>query len=119
MKTTDGGEFWRTQILPSSASSVRDVEFASATRGIILCSGGKILKTSTGGEVLGIQQTGINIPYNFSLSQNYPNPFNPSTQIDFDIPNSSFVKLNVYDALGKELEQLVNEELNPSSYKCD
>ena len=55
-------------------------------------------------------------PVNFELHQNYPNPFNPSTNIKFDIAKKSFVNVIVYDALGRELEMLVNEELNPGSY---
>ena len=56
---------------------------------------------------------------NFSLSQNYPNPFNPSTKIKFAVPNSSFVKLAVYDMLGREVSSLVNEQLQPGTYEYE
>jgi len=46
----------------------------------------------------------------FRLSQNYPNPFNPSTTIEYQIPQSSFVTIKVYDVLGKEVVTLINEE---------
>jgi len=46
----------------------------------------------------------------FRISQNYPNPFNPSTTIEYQIPQSSFVTIKVYDVLGKEIITLVNEE---------
>jgi hypothetical protein len=52
----------------------------------------------------------------FYLSQNYPNPFNPVTNIRYQIPKSSFVTLKVYDALGNEVEVLVNEEKPAGSY---
>ncbi|MEK7250185.1 MAG: T9SS type A sorting domain-containing protein, partial [Bacteroidota bacterium] len=53
----------------------------------------------------------------FELSQNYPNPFNPATIIKFQIPNSSFVTLKVFDLLGREVATLVNEQMKPGSYE--
>jgi len=57
------------------------------------------------------------IPDKFELSQNYPNPFNPETKINFSIPNSSIVKLKVYDLLGREVASLVNENLQAGIYQ--
>ena len=45
----------------------------------------------------------------FSLEQNFPNPFNPSTKISWQLPSSSWVILKIFDALGSEVETLVNE----------
>lgn len=58
-----------------------------------------------------------NLPLQFKLEQNYPNPFNPSSTIKFDIPKASFVKIIVYDILGREIKVLLNEEKSPGSYK--
>jgi len=58
-----------------------------------------------------------NIPKEFSLLQNYPNPFNPRTTIIYSIPQKSFVSITVYDILGKEISELVNEEKLPGSYE--
>jgi hypothetical protein len=49
--------------------------------------------------------------------ENYPNPFNPSSRIRYDLPKSSFVKISVYDVLGKEIMVLVNEEKNSGTYE--
>ncbi len=58
-------------------------------------------------------------PVYFSLSQNYPNPFNPSTKINYEIKLSGFVSLKVFDMLGKEVAQLVNEKQSAGSYAVD
>jgi hypothetical protein len=59
------------------------------------------------------------IPSDFILEQNYPNPFNPSTVINFSIPAAGFVKLKVYNTLGKEVETLVNEMLSEGNYSVN
>ena len=43
------------------------------------------------------------------MEQNYPNPFNPSTSISFSITNNNFVKLNIYDLLGRNIKTLIQE----------
>lgn len=56
-------------------------------------------------------------PAGYSLLQNYPNPFNSKTVIKFQAPSNGFVKLIVYDLLGKEIQTLVNEEKLPGIYE--
>jgi hypothetical protein len=60
------------------------------------------------------------IPKSYALYQNYPNPFNPSTTIEFDIPERTNVKLVIiYDILGREVETLIDKELEPGKYKIN
>ncbi|HMQ80958.1 MAG TPA: SBBP repeat-containing protein [Ignavibacteria bacterium] len=68
---------------------------------------------------IGIEPSGNNIPESFTLHQNFPNPFNPVTNINFDLPLSSYVKLSVFDITGREIETLVNENLKSGTYKAD
>ena len=59
------------------------------------------------------------LPDQFRLLQNYPNPFNPSTKIRFDISKSSYIKLVVYDALGRVVAIPVNENLKAGVYEAE
>ena len=55
----------------------------------------------------------------YKLMQNYPNPFNPSTIIDYSIAENSFVSLKVYDILGNEVAELVNEYKSMGEYQIE
>jgi photosystem II stability/assembly factor-like uncharacterized protein len=70
-------------------------------------------------EPVGVQPINSNVPSAYQLGQNYPNPFNPSTKISFSLPKSDFVKLTVFDLLGREVTSLVKEELKPGTYEVD
>lgn len=52
----------------------------------------------------------------FRLYQNYPNPFNPETFINYQIKDNGFVSLKVYDLIGKEVANLVNQVQPPGQY---
>ncbi|MBP6671889.1 MAG: T9SS type A sorting domain-containing protein [Bacteroidetes bacterium] len=56
------------------------------------------------------------VPYIFSLEQNFPNPFNPSTSIEYQLPAAGKVTLSVFDALGREIAELVNEVKDAGRY---
>ena len=53
------------------------------------------------------------------MNQNYPNPFNPATTINYAIPNPGFVSLKVYDVLGKEVANLVSQEMAAGYYSIN
>ncbi len=76
-------------------------------------------KQNPTGNPVGIINISSEIPNEFSLGQNYPNPFNPATKIKFELRNTSFTNLVIYDGLGREVETIVNEQLNAGSYEAD
>lgn len=53
---------------------------------------------------------------NYTLEQNYPNPFNPSTNISYSIPERGNVNIKLYDVLGNEIADLLNEEKEAGEY---
>jgi len=68
--------------------------------------------------VLNVQNTG-QAPATFDLQQNYPNPFNPSTRISFTLPSSGNVTLQVHDALGRLVKELLNERKNSGAHEVE
>ncbi len=71
-----------------------------------------------------IIRTSSVIPVEFKLYNNYPNPFNPNTIIHYDIPSNvkgqtSNVRIIIFNSLGKEVAQLVNENLSAGSYSVE
>lgn len=55
----------------------------------------------------------------YKLEQNFPNPFNPSTIISFDVPADTYVKLSVFNIIGQEVAQLVNENKKAGHYQVN
>jgi len=68
-------------------------------------------------EIITDVEADVNLsPNGFNLEQNYPNPFNPSTTISFSIPTEEFVSLKVFNSLGEEVAELVNETKPAGNY---
>jgi hypothetical protein len=57
------------------------------------------------------------VPAMFVLEQNYPNPFNPITTIKYSLPHSEYVKLFVFDILGRQVAALVDKKQNAGVYE--
>lgn len=88
---------------------------------LFITNGSEIYKMSASYNmpVIGVQPISSNVPQKFSLSQNYPNPFNPMTHFEFRIADFGYVRLIIYDALGREIITVVNEQLKPGTYKAE
>jgi len=115
LHTTSAGSSWFVD--PSGVTDfLHSVKFIGPDTGYIVGDNGRILRTTTGG-VIGIKPVSNIVPKEFSLEQNYPNPFNPTTKFKFQIAKSSYAKVSVYDVLGREVETLVSQQLNPGTYE--
>ena len=62
-----------------------------------------------GGAITAVPE--VEVPGGWSLEQNYPNPFNPETNLEFRIANFGLVKISVFDALGREVAVLIDQEM--------
>jgi photosystem II stability/assembly factor-like uncharacterized protein len=115
--SSDGGVNWVQQFSPHSPTAIK---FINNYTGYIVGNEGAIYKTTNaGGLNVGVNQISAEVPDKFSLSQNYPNPFNPSTKINYELKNTNYVSLKVFDLLGKEVATLVNEKQSAGSYAVD
>lgn len=116
--STNNGVSWNVNYTAPGAGLYRHIGKDRASGNVFFAT------SSTGGISKGVFFVGItpvsnSIPDNYSLSQNYPNPFNPGTDIKFSIPQNGFVTLSIYDALGREVKNIVNENLKAGEYKVN
>jgi hypothetical protein len=64
---------------------------------------------------VGVEERG-DVQEGFRLDQNYPNPWNPRTVIRYSVRNESWVRLAVYDLLGREVAVLVDGPASPGDH---
>lgn len=89
------------------------VMYKTVSQGVVADFWGIVLRQCT----CDVRKLDNKIPSAFKLEQNYPNPFNPETKISWQIAQSSFVTLKVYDVLGNEVATLVKEEQSEGNYQ--
>jgi hypothetical protein len=117
LHTTTGGQNWYLQPSPLGDVTLTGVYFIDANTGYISGGEGSILKTTSGGDPIGITPISGNVPGQYELYQNYPNPFNPTTVISYQLAVNSYVKLKIHDVLGREVAMLVNQDLKAGTYE--
>ncbi|MCX7833170.1 MAG: T9SS type A sorting domain-containing protein [Ignavibacteria bacterium] len=66
-----------------------------------------------------VKQISSEVPAKYELMQNYPNPFNPSTKIKFAVPKSGVVTIKVFDILGRQVNVVMNNHLEPGYYETE
>jgi hypothetical protein len=81
---------------------------ASTQREFLLIVGNKAFVES--------QEKRYSTPTDYALRQNYPNPFNPATQIRYDVPKPSRVRIDVFNVLGQKIRTLVDEQKPAGSH---
>jgi photosystem II stability/assembly factor-like uncharacterized protein len=111
--TLDGGENW-SPVIEGLAAPLKAIHFKNGI-GWAVGDNGLILRTDNW-VTWTDPNTGEVYPSQFTLHQNYPNPFNPITNFEFQITNSEFVNLSIYNLLGQKVATLVDKKLPAGSY---
>jgi hypothetical protein len=66
-----------------------------------------------------IWEQGTNLPRRFALQQNFPNPFNPTTIINYELPITNYVELNIYNVIGQKVATLVLQQKNAGYHQVE
>ena len=122
--STDKGESWDLQSSGLVLNHGILISYGVNSQGFLYAGqeGGYIYRTTY--NTIGVRKISESVPSSFKLYQNYPNPFNPVTKIRFDISPSKdnrgiAARMVIYDVLGKQVTELVNESLAPGSYEVN
>jgi hypothetical protein len=99
-----GCEFWDSTVLPY-AYTLDPVESVENTVKLLAGTG---LITS-------VVESGA-APVRSGLLQIYPNPFNPSTTVTYELATRGPVNVTLFDALGREVREIVNDEMGPGRF---
>lgn len=122
--TTNGGTNWYEYRTGMPYALVFDLTIVKVSRKLRATTHGNgIWERKLVSNPIAVQNNSTEIPKEYKLYQNFPNPFNPVTTIEFDIPatngKTGFVKIEIYDMLGKIISTLVNENLSTGSFSVN
>lgn len=118
-RSTNSGLTWVLTPTPG-VTNLTHFDFYQAgmvVYGYAVSSNGNVIKLVDTLNILTGVTGNNNIPSKYSLEQNYPNPFNPVTSISYSIPEQGHVRLGVFDALGREVDVIVNEIRQAGNYE--
>jgi len=115
--SSNNGATWTPEDIgmPPPYSNLQ-IDALAVRRSLLFAGGGMLWKRPLWEMTTSVGTRSTQLPNHFILRQNYPNPFNPSTTISFSLPSSSFVTLQVFDVLGREVSTLMSRKLSAGTY---
>lgn len=123
LNDNDDWKWRKVQINLAEFSGSKNIQVAWAysgnNGGYVALDGIKFLTASEGVLTDLLEFEHVELVTEYSLLQNYPNPFNPSTVIEFNIPNNGNVSLKVFNILGQEVAELLNNEIAAGYHKIN
>ncbi len=103
------------------------IGFAQSDTMVVKMTNGQVIKyliskiesISYAGRPTNVKDQAIlqNVLKKFTLYQNYPNPFNPTTTIEYRIPSSGEVEINIFNIQGKLIRKLTDSQQIPGVHK--
>ena len=128
LKYNSSGQLqWHKVYYPALFSNSYSACILADTLGNIYASGTTNYDQTGGDDIVlikyslmtNVSETSSTLPGRFELYQNYPNPFNSRTEIRFDLVKSGNYKIEVFDVLGKSVDELFDGFKNAGSYKLN
>jgi len=116
--TTNGGTNWTA--VKITGNTIRAICAGGINNAWIVGEAGTILKNAKAGITdIWTERISSSVPNGFRLEQNYPNPFNPTTRIEYGVPVTARVVLEIYDIKGALISTLINREQAPGNYSIE
>ncbi len=112
------GAMWHTQI-PPVVASFNSIYFVSDSLGFMVTGDGRIFRREVADIVSSAPNEHHPQAVAFELIGNYPNPFNPATTIEFSLNAAGHTTLTIFDVLGQEVAQPVNQVLSSGHHRVD
>ncbi|HZW38654.1 MAG TPA: T9SS type A sorting domain-containing protein [Ignavibacteriaceae bacterium] len=117
IKSTDQGATWN--YVSQNNYEFNGIHFLNSETGYLVGNNSKIVSTvSTLAPVI-TDVVNLNNSQQYFLYQNYPNPFNPTTKVNYIVPKTSKVKIDVYDILGNLVKNIINEDKSEGKYEVE
>ena len=119
--STNTGASWSVLGTGLPFSPVHDLTLHHPTRKLRAATHGRSFYEFDLNPVSEVSESEIAAPEGFALRQNYPNPIslrgNHVTTIAFDLQQRSFVRLEVFDLLGRKIASLAEGELQAGKHQ--